>query len=179
MKLFLGIDPGKSPSICSLDIEGNIKTLVLLKDKGDFPHYEYEEFVMDINMEPYAYIKMVSCELPHSVFGASAKANFQFGLSVGACLQGVSMFGDELITPSPKQWQKEVLINEDIVKNDKGKKDTKSTALKAAKRILGIRWEDKTFLPTKRSRVVNHNMVDAFLIAEYARKVYLDGREVE
>lgn len=174
MNYYIGVDPGITPAICVINNTGDIHKIKMFKDREGFPHDKFYLFcdllANSINSQfensNYAGLTTV-CEKPHSVYGASAKSNFQFGLSVGCCIQQlVSSFAD-VYTVSPKIWQKEVIITEDRVNKPDGKKDTKATALKAAKRILGDKWKDEDFLPTERSKVVNHNMIDAFLISYY------------
>jgi len=171
VECFVGIDPGKSPGLCLIDIRGDIISTKLLKDKkGEMRHLELFEWV-----RTSSYGAKAAMELPHSVFSASSKSNFQFGLSVGACKQSlISTFPKGRVKfPQPKEWQKLILIDNDIVIK-KGKKDTKSTAFAAAKRILGNRWDYSVFLPTERSSVANHNLIDAYLIAEYCRITHIN-----
>jgi len=170
-RYFIGVDPGREPALCALDENGVILYNVLLKSKEGFPFYEYANLISDVvGTLPHPHIKVfATCELPHSVYGASAKSNFTFGLSVGACQQALISSGgiEATTTVSPKIWQKKVILPKDRIDNPEGKKDTKATALSAAKRILGDKWRDEDFLPTTRSKKVNHNMVDSFLIARY------------
>lgn len=169
-KTYIGIDPGKTPSICRVDFDGNILMNTLLKGNDDFPYQSYLS-TLKINVG----LRDIICvELPHSVFGASAKSNFVFGASVGACLQGTYATEGNMFTVAPKAWQKVIIKPQDVVTNEvkgKMKRDTKATAERAARRILGDRWDDNHFLPTSRSSVINHNMIDSFLIAEYCRQM--------
>ena len=164
---FIGIDPGKSPALCILDSDGMIIDNLMFKAKNRYPHTEMFYYIE--GMRTFDGDIRVVCELPHSVYGASAKSNFTFGYAVGASVQAVEAV-DSITTIAPKAWQKVVMEPQDKVKGD-----TKATALSAAKRILGSKWKDEDFLPTSRSKVVNHNMVDAFLIAYYCYKIYGDN----
>lgn len=171
MDYFIGVDPGKSPAICVLNCVEDIVLLSLVKDKGDFPYREWIDEVDKINDLVGSNKSVVVCEKPHSVFGASAKSNQTFGQAIGSCIDRLYDIYEPVLK-TPKAWQKEVLIDADVVKVN-GKKDTKATALAAAKRLRGDRWKEEDFLPTKRSRVVNHNLVDAYLIAmsEYLKTI--------
>lgn len=168
-KFHVGVDPGKQPAASLLDSEGNIIRNVMIKSKDTFPYSEWFNLIREFDDEcswvHCEEVMHVVCELPHSVFGASAKSNFTFGLSVGATIQGLTTIWD-VDTVRPKDWQKEIIIPSDIVKVD-GKKDTKATAEKAARRILGDKWKDEHFLPTTRSSVINHNMIDSYLLSYY------------
>lgn len=162
--LYSGADPGKSPALCCLDENGSIIFNTLVKAKEDFPYAEWRQLCYSLiakqRNEGYGTIFSV-CEKPHSVYGASAKSNFIFGLSVGCTIQGLyEVIPQDLV--APKAWQKVIWKTEDRVKGD-----TKATSLNAAKRILGSEYNDELFLPTKRSTVPNHNLVDSYLIARY------------
>ena len=67
---------------------------------------------------------------------------------------------------TPQKWQKMFWTKP---KMPKGKKfDTKAAALKVASQL----WPDQNWLATKRSRVPHNGLVDAALIAEFARRTY-------
>lgn len=175
MKYYIGIDPGKSPSVCVLNEDGSIKSCLLFKQSNskEFPYYEYNAFMHFIKgLKLSGITPIITMELPHSVYGASAKANFQFGLSIGACMMGLEGSDFEVNYISPKSWTSWIWEDKDTVPKKVGKgRDTKATSLNSAKRILGDKWDISTFLPTQRSKVPNHNMVDAYLIAEYGRQL--------
>lgn len=161
MGRFIGVDAGKTPSICVLNNRGQIVDNVLIKESKSFPHLATRDYMRSLNLVED---DVVTIELPHSVYGSSAKSNFVFGYSVGASVQAVQCCTDNYFLVSPRDWQRLIIKDCDVVKKSNGKNDTKATALNCAKRILGEAWSDDIFFPTKRSRVVNHNMVDSFLI---------------
>lgn len=156
--MIIGVDPGKKPCFCQLGDDGSIIDIFTVGNNVEFPHglLSLNLFELGFKIED-----KVVCEIPHSVFGSSAKSNFSFGYSVGATIQSLYSFTDSVELVRPKAWQKVIWKPEDKVKGD-----TKATSLNAAKRILKSSWEDKNFIP-KRGRVINHNYVDAFLIAYY------------
>ena len=159
--MIYGIDPGKAPSICQIDINGLPAENVIIKNKDSFPHNEFKEFIFD-RIDNY---DTVIIELPHSVYGSSAKSNFVFGYSVGATIQAVECVGANYTLVRPKEWQKLIWEPQDKVKGD-----TKATSLNAAKRILGKEYNDNLFI-TPRGRVVNHNLIDSFCLATYGRMI--------
>ena len=182
---FIGIDPGTEPAICLLDEKGEIRELVLIKktkfkkDSAGFNYYEVRDFfsrsslyTSELGIKLVAYIEDV-----HSVYGSSAKANFNFGGSRFALEQSCVDHNIPTVGIQPKMWQKYLWIEEDIQMKRNGKKgkDTKVTSFNCAKRILGDKWKDECFLPTSRSRVVNHNMIDAYLIARAAFEMNKNG----
>lgn len=113
----------------------------------------------------------------HSVYGSSAKSNFEFGKNNGLIIGMLQVAEIPFTKIGPKKWQKEmwqgirpveVLVKGKVNKDGSPKKkvDTKATSLIAAKRL----FPKETFLATERSKVPNHNIVDAVLIAEFCRR---------
>ncbi len=124
-------------------------------------------------------IGIVGIEDVHSIFGAGAKANFQFGRCLGL-LEGFTIAnGIPFIKVAPKAWQKEMWEGVDIIKDNTGKKtkqgnikyktNTKATSLIAAQRL----FPGEEFLATERSYTPHDGIVDALLIAEHCRRKYL------
>lgn len=88
----------------------------------------------------------------------SAKAATSMAGSFHALRTVITLAGIRWHRITPQKWQKEMMPG-----CNSG--DTKPRALELAKRL----WPDETFLATERSKVPNHNIVDAALLAEYAR----------
>lgn len=107
----------------------------------------------------------------HSLYGMSAKSNFSFGLIKGVKIGVVTSIGYNLELVTPKNWQKVVWIEDDIVLNDKGKRDTKATSLKAATRL----FPDVDFRKSERAHIPHDGVVDAALMAEY---LFIKDKEV-
>ena len=106
--------------------------------------------------EAHIYVEKV-----HSVFGSSASSNFSFGYNVGAIHATIRALRMGFNLIPPKDWQKLVIIESDIVMKDEKKRDTKKTAANAAARI----FPDVDFRRTPRSKIAHDGMVDAALIA--------------
>jgi|31_taG_2_1085359.scaffolds.fasta_scaffold00185_18 hypothetical protein len=178
---FIGIDPGVEPGICVVDEEGNILQNVLIKrgnfkkDSAGFNYVGVKDFFSQLKEDEryVAYIEDV-----HSVYNSSAKANFNFGGSRFALEMCCVDWDIPVVSIQPKMWQKYMWKTQDIQPNKNGKKgkDTKMTSYNCAKRLLGEGWKDELFLPTKRSKVVNHNMVDAYLLAICALGMTTDSK---
>lgn len=98
----------------------------------------------------------------HSIFGASAKSNFQFGLNNGIIIGALESSLFPYVKVYPKTWQKHIWIEEDKVYNGT-KIDTKATSLNAALRI----FPNENFLISSRSKVPHDGLVDASLLAKY------------
>jgi len=107
---------------------------------------------------------VVAIEDLHSIYGASAKSNFQFGLNNGYVIGVLETLKIEYIKVAPKKWQKEMWKDIEPVRN-KGKVDTKATSLLAAR----LMYPNEQFLASSRSSVAHDGIVDAILIAHYAQ----------
>ena len=115
-----------------------------------------------------------SMELIHAVWGSSAKATFLFG-EINGMLKGLLAANKiPFVLVQPKEWQKEIWINTDMVykysKSDDGKSrksvDTKQTSYNAARRL----FPDIDLRKSSRAKKFDDNKVDALLIGEYARR---------
>jgi len=120
----------------------------------------------------------------HSIFGTSSKSNFQFGRSLGNIEMLPVVFGKPLIKVAPKTWQRvawqgiPVVKNPKVVKASKNKDgtlkpertlmktDTKATSLNAARRL----FPKESFLDSPQSSVAHDGVVDAALIAYWAKR---------
>lgn len=168
--IYVGIDPGANGAITAItDAQTVLFSKVVPKVKGttevDYTAlYEMFEFINAMGEDLEANIVTV-IEDVHSIYGSSAKSNFSFGKIVGvkhAFL--VALDYDYKLIP-PKKWQKRVIEDSDIVKDAKGKKDTKATALNAATRLFpGV-----DLRKSKRSTKAHDGIVDALLMAEFGR----------
>lgn len=159
---FIGIDVGKNGGIASI-----IDNELLLRP---IPEYilQIQDVLHSISVISPLDDVSIAIEDVHSIYGTSAKSNFQFGRILGMkeafCF---TVFGKyELV--QPKVWQKAVWEPSDMVKKEDGKTDTKATSLNAAQRI----FPNEKFLKTKRSTVPHDGLVDASLIAYYLKLNY-------
>lgn len=175
----IGIDVGKKGAIT-----------LISKDKSFRKYYKIpliKETEIDISKltEIFSHIKLnynigvVGVEDVHSIFGASSKANFQFGRCLGL-LEGMTIAsGSSFVKVKPKDWQKEMWEGVSIIKINTGKKtkdgnikyktDTKATSLIAAQRL----FPGDKFLGTERSKKPHDGIVDGLLISEYCRRKFL------
>lgn len=152
--LILGIDPGKKGAFSCFDTE--VREIVLespipILSNGDYDITEILKF---------AYIKKwdhVFMEDVHSIFGSSAKSNFQFGRGVGILEAVITSTSRPFTLVKPKEWQKTAWQGIKLVKNPK------ANSLAAAKRL----FPNNSFLATQRSKVPHEGLIDAALIAYY------------
>jgi len=120
---------------------------------------------------------LVVMENLRSLFGMSAKSNFTFGYNNGVIVAIVEMLKLPYIKVHPRIWQQSLWMGVKTVKVSTGKKDkegkmkqktdTKATSLLAAQRL----FPKEKFLETERCKVPHDGIVDAVLMAEYARRV--------
>lgn len=164
--MIVGIDPGVEPSICILKDEV-IQSNVLLKKVGGKIDVDGIKEIID-SLEDNAKIFV---EDVHSVFGSSAKANFNFGKSIGVIQAITKLSKNEVIYVTPKEWQKIIWEGEDTELKDNNRRDTKKTSLNSVKRILGNNYDIDLFKISHRATKVNHNLVDSFLISWYGNIV--------
>lgn len=145
MKYWLGIDPGIKGSIC------------ILPESGDPIFIDNSTNVIDAVSIIKSYpIHMAMIEDVHSIFGVSAKSNFNFGFNVGYLHGIITSLGIPLDVVQPKVWQKHFSVP---VGSKTIKKDVASIALRLNP-SLPI-YGPKGGLLDGRS--------DAFLIALYAK----------
>lgn len=88
----------------------------------------------------------------------SAKAATSMAGSFHALRTVLTLAGIRWHRVTPQKWQKEMMPGCNAG-------DTKHRALELAKRL----WPDETFLATERSKVPHDGIIDAALLAEYAR----------
>ena len=111
------------------------------------------------------YIRILIIEDVHSIYGASAKSNFQFGRSLGIVEAAVISFKIPFLKVTPKTWQKVSFQGVPEQKKIDNTNDTKLTALIAATRL----FPSFDFRATERSKKPHDGMVDSALIAWYGK----------
>lgn len=170
MKIYVGIDVGKDGGLAFLYENGqlDVHKVPTIADQISIVdlHQIIEEYIIDSDGNLICAVEDV-----HSIFGASAKSNFQFGRALGILEGIVSTRRLQWIKVSPKDWQKVAwqgipLIRKPSEKPGKdGPVDTKATSLLASKRL----FPNETFIPTSRSKKPHDGLVDAALIAYYLK----------
>lgn len=164
-KVYIGVDIGAKGGVAVILPDGSLElhTIPVSGSK-----------VIDVDLfnifKSYSdYEMVITLEEVHSIFGMSAKSNFNFGATFGKKLMIGSICGllykSKLDLVPPKTWQKEIWTSSDKVFKTGKKVDTKKTSLLAAKRL----FPKETFLATSRSRVPHDGLVDAALIAYYSK----------
>jgi len=177
MKLFIGIDIGKQGAIASLSESNVLKYYPIPLVGNQVSKIGIRKILEEIFLESGTDNKeiLVGLEDVHSIFGASAKSNFQFGRCLGLIEGIVDTKELPSVLVQPKTWQKFAFLGvPEIRKPDKvsetgkilkGTLDTKAMALIAVQRL----FPSETFLATSRSKVPHDGIVDAALIAYYLK----------
>ncbi len=177
MKYSIGVDVGKNGGIVVIDEKGNILTTAMPQVKKEIDTNRIIEFLssyMDNGNQVHCGIEDV-----HSIFGASAKSNFQFGRAAGIIEAAVVACGYPFTKIAPKVWQKEMWAGVSPVQINTGKKtkdgnikfktDTKATSLIAVQRL----FPKLDLRATQRSTTAHDGIVDAVLICEFVRRKLL------
>jgi len=165
--IYVGIDPGREGAIV-----GRTKSEVVMKHRFPVISDEIdlwgiqEIFKAYLNAENTLYVVL---EDVHSIFGVSAKANFQFGRAVGI-IEAILVANNITFTKvHPKKWQ--TVLFQGIpekrkpnkVEGKKGSLDTKPMALLAAKRL----YPSLDLRGSERSKNPHEGIVDALCMSHY------------
>ena len=154
MKVFVAIDPGAKGSLCALSETGLISFMDYTEEVHKMSEW-LKTFVDDEKIE----IVMITIEDVHSIFGVSAKSNFNFGKNVGILHGLIRGMGLPLDLVKPKIWQKAVGVT---AKGKEIKKDVASIAR---------RLYPDCDIYTPRKRLLDGRS-DALCLAHYSRTKY-------
>lgn len=169
-KCYIGIDPGSRGFICT-QCNGNFSFYSI----EDNDLYQLSEIMSKIRQENENLVCVI--EDVHALYNSAAKATFNFGFNKGYLIGLLAANKIPYVLIQPKEWQKEIWTNPDMVVNYKkttirGKEitrkevDTKNTSINAAKRL----FPNIDFRKTERCKKIDDNKVDATLMSEYARR---------
>ena len=170
MKTYIGIDPGSIGFITIRYENGRFEFIPL--DGCNFHELALKLAFLQQTKDTFAIMEEV-----HAIFGSSAKATFAFG-EINGLLKGLLITtGIPYQLVQPKQWQKEIWINQDIVvdykkvivkgvEQTRKEVNTKQTSLNAARRL----FPDIDLRKTERCKKPDDNKCDSLLICEYARR---------
>ncbi len=193
-KTYIGIDPG---------LHGAISVL----PPNEFPHLYEMPLLANVELDVKKILDIidsypnvhVTIEDVHSVFGASAAANFSFGFGCGSLFTILKLVNVPFTKVPPQTWQKEmwqgvrpveIIVPGKKKKNgeQKYKVDTKATSLLAATRLfpnIDLRGEKSVeyYADNSANRKLNRvgkvieskagphdGIIDALLMAEYGKR---------
>jgi hypothetical protein len=167
MRKYIGIDIGKAGAYYVMGEDGSEidrGKMPMIKDKVDW--HQLNEI-----LEPYeGFNGMIVYEKLGVIFGSSKKTAFSMGEQYGAvrmcCISNAIRYTE---VPA-KKWQAEIFDGQVKIyrTGSKTKVDTKAMALMAAKRL----FPKVNLLMTEKSSVPHDGLVDALLMAEYARRKF-------
>lgn len=174
MKIFVGIDPGKSGHIVIIYPDNQIEKLPIPKIGKEVDVHALNRTLKIIKEEPHH----ILTEDLHAIFGSSASSTFSFGW-VNGILEGLLVANELSFTKvQPKVWQKEMFqgIPEQRKPSKlnkkgnevKGRIDTKVMSIMASKRL----FPNFSLLPTERCRKDDDGISDSLLMAEFCRRKF-------
>lgn len=171
---YIGIDPGKKGAIVKVYENGAVNAWkVPLTKEGEVDLARLCDILGLITKDD----SLIGLENPHAIYGTSKGTMFTMGRVIGNIEAALTCNGANFCYVKPKEWQKIIWIDKDIVKKDKGSakkkvRDTKATSLNAVKRLFpGVELRfDCTETPNNRRTKPHDGIVDALLIAEYVRR---------
>lgn len=160
MKYYLGIDPGKEGAFVILDQDaGIIEKIGMPKIGAEYDKQGIREILMKYN---YTKVAIENPQMIPAVSkGAVAKLNHCIGLLEGLCLG----LGLPYLVVRPKEWQGVCW------KHVNKQSDPKKTSAVAGMNL----WPHENWKITNKgnpSTNINDGMMDAALIAEYARRMF-------
>lgn len=169
-KCYLGIDPGSRGYLAT---QCNGKFNFYSIEGNDL--YQLSEIMAKIRSTYRNLVCVI--EDVHAIGNSAAKSTFTFGFNKGYLVGLLAANKIPYILVQPKEWQKEIWTNPDMVVNYKkvtikGKEitkkevDTKNTSINAAKRL----FPHIDFRKSDRCKNLDDNKVDATLMSEYARR---------
>ena len=172
-KCYMAIDPGSKGFLCTQK-DGVFEFFPI----ADNDLYQLSKIMAEMrskNTEITCVIEDV-----HAIFGSSAKATFAFGFNKGYLIGLLAANNIPYHLIQPKEWQKVMWSNADMVVTYKQVKmkdkmvskkvvDTKATSINAAKRL----FPTIDFRKSERAKNIDDNKVDACLMSEYARRMNL------
>lgn len=173
-KYYGGIDPGEKGAICILDYNGKIiYQESLFKDQDNL---NFKELAVHFEMFERINVHFV-LEDVHAIFGASAASTWNFGKVCGAIEMALTDRKLAYTKVAPKLWQKEMfqgiaLITKVSSTKKTDVKNTKAMSYQAVSRIFpDINFHKISGKTGNRSKsVIDDNVCDATLMAEYARR---------
>jgi len=151
-----------------------------LNERGEIVEQHVMPMIADTDLDAKALndILLVNCpclafiEDVHAIFGSSAGATFSFGYICGSIHTLIACCQIPLTKVQPKAWQKVIYqgipeIRKPSKNGKKGRLDTKAMSAVAAKRL----FPTADLRKNEKCKVVHDGIVDALLIAEYARRI--------
>ena len=145
---YIGIDPGKSGSICAIDSSGNAWVVVKTNKSYKEIYHELRDATC-IKGKCFAVIENV-----HAMPGQGVASTFKFGESFGMLLGLLATTDVDYVKVSPAAWCKELGLKKS---KEESNTDWKNRHKQLARKLFP-------------EVDVTHATADALLIAEYCRR---------
>lgn len=169
-KIYVGIDPGKDGAVVAIMPDGEIKKWVVPKINTEYDKKGMFDIISEIVKMDYPSHFVLENINGHAAKGRTSA--FVMGLGKGLWEMALVAAGASHTFTKSTTWQKVAWEGVKVVKvpcstNKSGlKTDTKATSLIAAKRL----FPNVDLTGTKRAYTPHSGIVDALLMAEYARR---------
>ncbi len=150
---YVGIDPGAKGAFCLLVPHTK---QVAFKSTLDKPMDLFDWFMQ---IQTSYNLKIIMIEDVHSIFGTSAKSNFNFGRNVGLVTGISASTGSPVDLITPKKWQKYIGVK------------TKGVAIKKEVASICERLYPQTNIRGARGGLLD-GLSDSLMIAHYASHLY-------
>ena len=150
MSRILGVDPGKNGAMCIMADEEVVPMLFPLAGK------ELDLWTINEFLRAWMPIDLAVFEKVGSMPKQGVAGVFTFGMAVGMMHGLVAGLGISRQLVTPQAWKKVILAGTT--------KDKDAAIAYCSRKYPGV-----SLLPTKLSRVPNHNMADSICIAEYGK----------
>lgn len=173
-RVYMGIDPG-SAGVLTIQRDGVFEHFFIKKEGISGVSQALKNAKEESNGDCVCVMEEV-----HAIFNSSAKATFSFGEIFGALKGLLIAHKIPFHLVQPKQWQKEMWANSDMVymtkeviaKGQKIKRksvNTKQTSMNACKRLLPNIDQRRS----DRCKKADDNLTDSILLSEFARRLNL------
>lgn len=144
MRVYIGIDPGKSGA------------LAVLYEDGQCSVVPFNEVAYTRALAPLSQYPTRCCvEKVNAMPGQGVVSMFNFGHNLGFIEGLLQAFCISYQLVPPQTWKKEFSVTSD-----------KNTSIQVCQKL----FPDVNLLPTQRSRKPSDGMAEALLMAEYARR---------
>ena len=146
MRVYMGIDPGKSGALAVLRPEGKVDVI-------PFDAIQYSKMLAHVCQEG----RPITCcvEKVGAMPGQGVVSMFNFGHNLGLIEGLLQAYGVSYQLVPPQTWKKEFSLSSD-----------KAKSIEVCKKL----FPEVSLLATPRSRKPNDGMAEALLMAEYARR---------
>jgi len=168
--IYISIDPGAKGAIVVTNGEKMIRKemMPLKKDRTIDSGRLFDMFRQELDAMSMVSDIKICIEEVHSLYGMSAKSNFNFGRNFQAPISVLDSLECEWEFVKAKEWQKEVFGDMEIILNKKGKKDTKAMSIKRAMEL----YPEADLTPTERAKKPSDGIADALCMCEFIKRKY-------